>query len=287
MRIWNEAYRPKKLDDVLMPPSTREAFQSYIKNGLPNVIFSGSPGTGKTTTALILINELGAEHLRLNGSDDRGIDVIRNEIKNFIQTRSFNKKRKVVFYDESEALSPDAMKALKEITERYHNTTSFIFCTNHLFKFSEAIRSRCTIFEFKQPTKEEVIKLLRRVLEQEQVEFEPETLDKVYRACGGDMRRALNHLQRYSMSGKLVVPDESFAEIYKLIKAGNIVDIKKYFASNSVDFDGLYRFLFERTESPEVAILLGKYAYQSQLCIDKEINVIAFCAELIKLKNSK
>jgi DNA polymerase III delta prime subunit len=285
MRIWNEFYRPKTFEEMILPEEHLQAFREYLKSGLPNVIFYGSPGSGKTTTALIFIQELGAEYLRLNGSDARGIDIIREEIKNFIQTKSFNSKRKIVFFDESERLTPDAFGALKEVTERYYKTVSFIFCTNFLYKFPEAIRSRCTLFEFKKPTKEEMLKYLKNVLTEENVNYEPEALDTVYRNCAGDMRKALNYLQRYSMSGKLELPEEIFGDIYKLIKMGNIPKLKTYFAGHSVDYDGLYRFLFERVEDPMPAILLSKYAYQSAFVVDQEINFIGFVAELIKLNN--
>jgi len=284
MKIWVEDYRPKSLDTMLLPDEHRQTFKQYIKSGLPNVIFYGSPGTGKTTTALILIKELDAEHLRLNGSDERSIEIVRNQIKNFIQTKSFNSKRKIVFYDEGEALTPQALKALKEITERYQKTTGFIFCTNHLYIFPEAIRSRFNLFEFKKPTKEAEINYLKEVLNKESVKFDPEALDAVYRSCAGDLRRSLNYLQRYSMSGNLELPSETFGEIVKLLKSGTLVEIKRYFAGHSIDFDGLYRYLFERVEDPQKAVLLAKYAYQDALCVDKEINFIGFVAEYQKLK---
>jgi replication factor C small subunit len=287
MRIWNEEYRPKTLEGMILPPEHLQAFNNYLKDGLPNVIFYGSPGTGKTTTALILIKHLGSEFKRMNGSDTRGIDVVREEIKNFIQTKSFNLKPKIVFYDEAEALTPDAFKALKEMTERYQKRVSFIFATNHLYRFPEAIRSRCTLFEFKKPTKGETIQYLRNVLEAEKVRYSPEDLDAVYKSCAGDLRRSLNFLQRYSMSGKLELPQETYGEILKLIKSGSLTDLKRFFAGNSVDFDGLYRFLFERTDEPQKMILLGKAAYQSVFVIDQEINFCAFVAELQKLKNDR
>lgn len=270
---------------MILSEEQRNTFKQYLQSKfIPNLIFYGPPGVGKTTTALIFIRELDAEYLRLNGSDDRSIDVVRGQIKDFIQVKAFNSKRKIVFMDESENLSPDAMKALKEITERYHKVVSFIFATNHLYKFSEAIRSRCTLFNFTKPTKEETLKYLKGVLEKEKVKYEPEALDTVYRLCGGDLRRALNYLQRYSMSGKLELPEETFGEIWKIIKGGNIVELKRYFAGHSTDYDGLYRFLFERTEDPQKAILLAKYAYQDALCVDKEINFVGFVAELHRLK---
>jgi replication factor C small subunit len=285
MKIWCEYYRPNNLDEMIIPDEQRHTFKSYLSSGLPNVIFYGSPGSGKTTTALIFLKEMGAEYLRLNGSDTRGIDVIREEIKNFIQTRSFNKKRKIVFFDESERLTPDAFGALKEVTERYYRTATFIFCTNHLYKFPDAIRSRCTLFEFKKPTKEEGLKFLRNILEKENVKYEPEELDKVYRSCAGDLRRSLNYLQQYSITGTLKLPEETYAEIYKIIRSGSLVELKRYFASHSIDYDGLYRFLYERIDDPIKAILLAKYAYQDALVVDKEINFVGFVAELIKLKS--
>ena len=285
MKIWNEFYRPKNLDEMILPDDHRQAFKQYLSSGLPNVIFYGAPGTGKTTTALILIKALAAEFLRLNGADEKNIDVVRETIKGFIQTKSFNSRKKIIFYDEAESILANSFMALKEVTERYHKTASFIFCSNALFKFPEAIRSRCTLFEFKKPIKADVLKFLKDVLDKEQVAFTPETLDTVYRSCGGDMRKSLNHLQRYSMSGKLEIPEETFGEIWKIIKGGTLVELKRYFAGNSVEFDGLYRFLFERVDDPTKAILLAKYAYQSTFCVDQEINFTGFVAELQKLNN--
>jgi DNA polymerase III delta prime subunit len=288
MNIWNEKYRPHDLSSMILSNEHREKFERYLKSEfIPNLIFYGKPGVGKTTLALIILKTLDAEYLRLNGADEKNIEIVRETIKNFIQTKSFNKKRKIVFYDEAESILPNSFMALKELTERYHQSVSFIFCTNHLYKFPEAIRSRCTVFEFKSPTKEQTINFLRRVMDKEKVTYDISTLENVYRRCAGDLRRSLNYLQRYSVSGKLELPEDTFGEIFRLIKAGDLVEIKRYFAGNSVDWDALYRFLFERVDDPTKMILLGKAAYQNAFVVDPEINFVAFVAELKKLKQQK
>ena len=288
MKIWNEEYRPKVLDDMILPIEQRDSFKQYLTSGFfPNLIFYGPPGTGKTSTALIFLRSLGAEFLRLNGSDERSVEIVRNEIKNFIQTKSFNAKRKIVFYDEAEALTIDAYRALKEITERYYKTTSFIFATNHLYRFPEAIRSRCTLFEFKKPPKEEVLNFLKNILAKEKVDFHLEDLETIYRTCTGDLRRTLNYLQQWSMTGKLKLPEEDFGKIVALIKAKDILGLKRYFASHTVDYDSLYRYLFEHISDPKKIIILGKYLYQDSMIVDKEINFVCCSVELMNLAEDK
>ena len=284
INIWNERYRPIKISDLILEKETKKTFEEYEKSGFTNnLLFSGAPGVGKTTVAQILTKNPKFQTLWMNGSDQRGIECVRTQIQNFIQTKSFA-ERKVVVIDEGEALTPEAYGALKGIIEQYYRNASFIVTTNFLYKIPTAIRSRFILFEFKKPPKEDTLAFLKEVLGKEKVKFNLEDLDTIYRSCAGDLRRMLNYLQRWSMSGDLELPQDTYAELYKLIKDGNIVNLKRYFAQNTVDFDGLYRFLFEHIDDPTKAILLGKAAFQSAFVIDQEINFVAFVAELQKLK---
>lgn len=282
INIWVEKYRPNSLKDLILSDENREIFEKYLEHkSIPNIIFFGQPGTGKTSTALVLLKELNPTLLRLCGSDDRGIDVIRNQIKSFIQVKAFDGKQKIVFYDEGEYLTSPAMAALKEITERYQKFVSFLFCTNHLFRFSDAIRSRCTSFEFQRPLHEDIINFYKKVLTAEKIDFKAEDLERVYKTCSGDLRQSLIHLQKYSITGELKLSDESFEEVFALLKSGKIRELKQYFANHSVDWDSLYRHLYERTENPKKLVVLSKYYYQHELVVDKEINFMGFISDYL------
>ncbi len=288
LNIWQEKYRPRKISDMILSDNFRESFESFVENReVPHLILSGPPGVGKTTLMKILSKNLDAQVLKLNGSDDRGIGVIRNQIKDFVGTKSFQ-KWKIVAYDEGEKLTPDAWGALKGLVELHSKRARFIFTTNVLRKIPEANRSRCQIFEFKKLEKEQILEYYRNILTKESVKFTEDNLEKVYKICNGDLRRSLNYLQQNSRTGTLVLVIDEFLELFKEIKTSmtskKVSNLKEYFAAHSVDWESLYRYIYERVDHPVKLAIVGKYLYQHAFIVDPEINFVSMVCELMKVK---
>jgi replication factor C small subunit len=285
LNVWVEKYRPKTIDDLVMPEETKEEFREHIKEKLQrNMIFAGCPGTGKTTVAKILAKTPDVTCLWLNGSDERGLETVRDEIKGFASTKSFS-QRKVVIIDEGEALTTMAFAALKGITERYYTNTSFIITTNFLYQIPKENLSRFTIYEFTKLEKVEVLKYYKRVLDAEHVKYTEADLEQVFRICNGDLRKSLYYLQKNSKKGRLVIKFEEYTTIVKLIKEENVISLKEYFVNHSIDFATLYRYLYEKTSNKEKILVIGKYLDQHTTSLDPEITFMNCAIDLMKIKS--
>ncbi len=213
--IWTEKYRPKRLDDIKGQDEIIKHLKAFVENkNMPHLLFSGPPGVGKTTAALALAREMYGEEnwrhnfLELNASDERGIDVIREKVKEFARTKPIgNIPFKIIFLDEADALTRDAQQALRRIMEMYASTTRFILSCNYSSKIIEPIQSRCTIFRFKALPREAVIEILRNVVNNEGLEVEDGVIEAIYEISEGDMRKAINLLQAAAMVSKNITLD--------------------------------------------------------------------------------
>jgi replication factor C small subunit len=299
--LFVERYRPKKLDDLVLSDDDLGFFTSLKdKKEIPNLLFTGSPGTGKTSLAKIIVNDiLKCQYLYINASDENGIDTIRNKVIGFSQTKSFDGGIKIVLLDEADSISLEGSKALRNVIEEYSENTRFIFTCNYLFKIIPALQSRCQIFNLVPPL-DKVIGRVVSILKQEDinvpVDEKPKLLELI-RTGYPDVRRIVNDIQKFSFTGTLSIKDnraKSVAEkvLHKLLNKTDITDIRKYVIESEQDFSGDYlqllREMFECVyDSSNENIQKGTWLltisdamYKDSIVVDKEINWFSCCLRL-------
>jgi len=201
---WVEKYRPSTLDEIVGNELVIGRLKKYtLDKDLPNMIFAGPAGTGKTTSAIAISKQLFKDNaernfLELNASDDRGIDVVRKTIKDFARTLPLEAEYKIIFLDEADALTQDAQQALRRTMEKYTKTCRFILSCNYSSRIIEPIQSRCVVFRFKPLEKESVIKRLEEIARLEKIKVDAKALNAIFYVSLGDMRKAINILQACS-----------------------------------------------------------------------------------------
>jgi replication factor C small subunit len=298
-----ERYRPLKLSDILLSKETRSHFES-LNEDIPNMLFYGSPGTGKTTLAKIIVKDiLKCQYLYINASDENGIDTIRNKVISFAQTRSMDGNKKVVILDEFCGTTGDAQRILRNVMEEYSESTRFILTSNYLNKIIEPIKSRCLLFKL---TPEENAVLVRcvEILIKEKVtidESQKKLLPKFVNERYPDLRRVINDLQKFSVSGVLQIQEENsslnFADTLfkKLLSKEPVLELRKMVIENEKlfnnDFQQLMKSLFDLIYESQVQDIkkkmllldLGEHMYRDNFVLDHEINF--YCC-LIAMENS-
>jgi len=303
MFLWVEKYRPQKIDDCVLPESLKKTFHEYIAQGeLPTFLFCGTAGVGKTTVAKALCNEIGAEFLFINGSEESGIDVLRTKIKSFASSVSLTDAKKVVILDEADYLNPNSTQpALRAFIEEFSANCRFIFTCNYKNRIIEPLHSRCAVVDFKidnkdkQDTMAAFFKRAVQILKQENVEFDQKVVAEVVAKHFPDYRRVLNELQRYSVSGKIDtgilvnVGEESYKELMKNLREMNFTEVRKWVGKNSdMDSVALFRELYDNANTllepqsiPQLVLTLAEYQYKAAFVADHELNTMAALTEVM------
>jgi DNA polymerase III delta prime subunit len=281
--IWAEKYRPDILDDMILPEKVETFLKTIIaKKDTPHLLLVGGAGTGKTTASRIIIKSLGWNYIELNASDERGIDVIRGKIKNFVSLSG----KKIIFLDEADNLTKDSQWSLRSIIEKYADVTRFILTANYVNKLIEPIISRFVVLNFDNLDKNKIKKFLIKILENEKIAFSSEDINKVIDRYYCDIRAMINYLQYHSTNGVFKFVDEALIQekIYKAILQRNILAVRQEL--NAIDYNALYRFLFEKfyqTKNEKALLIIANYLYKNSLVQDQEINFLACAIELFSV----
>lgn len=227
--IWTEKYRPRKFNEMVGQDEVVKKVQNLTKSmNIPHMLFAGPPGTGKSTLALIVVKELFGDtwkenYLELNASDERGIDVIRQKVKDFARTKAFGDiPFKIIFLDEADALTKEAQQALRRTMENFTSTCRFIMSVNYSSKIIDPIQSRCVIFRFKLLEKKDIAKRVEYIAEKEGLEISQKTIETLYEVSEGDFRRVINLLQAAASITPAITPEL----INTLISAAKPSDIR-------------------------------------------------------------
>ena len=310
--LWVEKYRPRKIKDCILTENLKETFQEFLKQGeIPNLLLSGSAGTGKTTVARALCEEMGADYIIINGSDEgRQIDTLRHKIKNFASTVSLTEQsnHKVVIVDEADYMNAESVQpALRNFIETFYKNCRFIFTCNYKMKIIPALHSRCTVIDFaikngqKVKTAKALMTRLSGVLKDENIEFDPKVLAELIQKHYPDFRRTINELQRYSVRGKIDsgvlfnLSESNTKELMASLKGKKFNDMRKWVINNldkepSSLFSTIYSNLYEALEPksvPQAVLIIAGYQYKAAFVADHEINMVACLTEIMANCNFK
>ena len=301
--LWVEQYRPKTVDECILPKTLKTQLQSYVdKQDVSNLILSGGPGVGKTTAARAMLEQIGATYMFINGSEESGIDVLRTKIKNFASTVSLDGGRKYLILDEADYLNPQSTQpALRGFIEEFHQNCGFILTCNYKNKLIAPLHSRCGVVDFTIPKSEKAglagqfFKRAISILQDNKIKYNEKVVAELINKYFPDWRRILNELQRYSVSGQIDagilvnLGEKSVKELMGMMKNKEFTNVRKWVVENIDNdpdtlfravYDNLYEYLDSST-IPHVVVILGEYQYKNAFVADAEINMVACLTEIM------
>ena len=302
--LWVEKYRPKTIAETILPDGLKQTFQKIVDTGeLPNMLFTGTAGLGKTTVARALCNELDLDYIIINGSEEGNIDTLRTKIKQFASTVSLQGGYKVVILDEADYLNPQSFQpALRGFIEEFANNCRFILTCNFKNRIIEPLHSRCGVYEFNTSKKDMAqlaMNFMQRttaILEAEGVECDKKILADLIMKFAPDWRRILNELQRYSIgsrsvdSGILVnLSDRNYDDLFDHLKNKDFKNMRKWVVNNiDTDASAIFRAVYDRMTGkvqpqsiPQLVLILADYQYKNAFVADHELNVVACLTEVM------
>ena len=304
--LWVEKYRPKRIDDCILTSELKETFKQFVnQKEIPNLLLSGTAGTGKTTVARALCEELGVDYIIINGSDEgRQIDTLRHKIKNFASTVSLTEtaSHKVVILDEADYMNPESVQpALRNFIETFYKNCRFIFTCNYKNKILPALHSRCTVIDFtitngqKVKSATQLMNRLCSILTDEKIEFNKKVIAELIQKHFPDFRRTINELQRYSVRGKIdsgilfSITEADTKQLVAILKEKRFNDMRKWVINNldkepSSLFSNVYEILYKHLQPqsiPQAVLVIAGYQYKSAFVADQEINMVACLTEVM------
>jgi DNA polymerase III delta prime subunit len=301
--LWCEKYRPCTIDECILPSELKSTFNELVQGGqLPNLLLSGTAGLGKTTVAKALCNMLGLDYILINGSEESGIDVLRNKIKQFASTVSLSGGYKVVILDEADYLNPQSTQpALRGFIEEFSNNCRFILTCNFKNRIISPLHSRCSVIEFNTTKKSlaslagDFMKRLTFILKTEGIKYTDKTIAELIIRYAPDWRRVINECQRYSTSGEIPtailvgMSDENIAELANYLRSKDFKSMRNWVVNNSsldssVVFRKIYDCLYDialPASIPSAVLILADYSYKAAFVSDRELNMVACLTELM------
>ena len=304
--LWVEKYRPKRIQDCILTEELKQTFIEFVKKKeIPNLLLSGTPGTGKTTVARALCEEIGVDYIIINGSDEgRQIDTLRNKIKNFASTISLTKEanHKVVIIDEADYMNAESVQpALRNFIETFFNNCRFIFTCNFKSRIIEALHSRCTVIDFKTIngqkalSQNNLLKRLEFILNDNQIKYDKKILVQLILKHYPDFRRTINELQRYSVRGEIDsgilfnLKEETHKDLIVKLKDKDFNGMRKWVFQNLDHgpthlFKDIYDLLYLHLDPksiPQAVLIIAGYQYKAAFVADQEINMVACLTEIM------